>query len=117
MKNIYLDDDKHNRPTPHGFIRTYSVEQLIQKLDMYKTIDTISLDNDLGSKLDGIDFVKIWINKCIENNCSWTIKNVIIHSANPIAVKNMYSLLNQAKKHHLIDANITEKSKLFKNER
>lgn len=113
MHNIYLDDDKINRPTPSGFIRAYRVETLINLLTKYKNIDTVSLDNDLGSHLDGIDFVKIWIDKCIENNCPWKIKTVIIHSANPIAVKNMYSLLNQAKHHYLINSNIIQKSKLY----
>lgn len=113
MISIYLDDDGLNRPTPNGYQRAYQVDQLIKLLNQQKHVATISLDNDLGNKLDGLDFVKMWLNSIAKGQCHWQIDHIILHSANPIAVNHMYSLINQARRMNLIKTTVKIRSKLY----
>lgn len=90
---IYLDDDLQYRVTPDGYIRFTTGEDLISYVESSNEIeiDTISFDNDLGLNiLEGYDVFKYMIDN------SWDVKNVIIHSANVVARKNMESYLNSA---------------------
>ena len=113
MISIYLDDDRINRPTPTGYHRVYQVNQLIKLLTQQKHVATVSLDNDLGGNLDGLDFVKRWLDRAANHQCPWQIDHVIIHSANPIAVEHIASLINQARQLNLINTTVEIRSKLY----
>lgn len=88
---VYLDD---KRVTPEGFdVRTYTAEETIE---LVKTgqVTCISLDNDLGRKLEGYD-----VAKCIEDLAFWNkIPRMewAIHSANPEARRFMVMALRNA---------------------
>lgn len=92
--NIYLDDE---RPTPKDFIRTYTVEETI-KLIEENDVFILSLDNDLGfpgqPDKEGYQVVR-WLeerhhpnnpNRVPMKRCP---ENIVPHSANPRAVKDM----------------------------
>lgn len=101
MKKIklFLDDV---RPAPDGYQLVKTVNELQRKVIQYEHINEVSLDNDLGTNhLEGYDFVKWFIQQKIENK-PYTINIFHIHSANPIAVTNMRSLLSNAIKCGLI---------------
>lgn len=89
---VYLDDDLEYRITPEGYTRFTTGEELINYVDKYDpTIDTISFDNDLGEDiLEGYDVVKYMILN------DWRVSNVIVHSANIVARKNMESYILSA---------------------
>lgn len=85
--NIYLDDE---RPTPEGFIRTYTVEETIDLIKANEgNIYKLSLDNDLGSGLSEGKEVLKWIEEQAFHNTLKPIPHIIIHSQNPVAVDEM----------------------------
>lgn len=87
MIKIYLDDI---RPTPVGFIRTYTVEETIDLIKKHNgDIEMVSLDNDLGTGyLEGREVMK-WIEESAFHNTLLPISNLIIHSGNNVAVDEM----------------------------
>ena len=87
MIKIFLDD---LRPTPDGFIRTYTVEETIKAiLEHDGNIDTVSLDNDLGDGLDEGRKVMDWIEASAYFDMLRPIPNLLIHSGNNVAVDGM----------------------------
>lgn len=93
--NIILDDDLINRPTPSGFKRFTTGNDLIQFMleNPNIIIDEITFDNDLGRDLpEGYDVVK----QMVLNH--WNVNKINIHSANIIAVSNMVSFIKSAKR-------------------
>ena len=81
---IYLDD---TRPCPQGWTLVMSAELAI---DMLKqgTVDTISLDHDLGkNKKTGYDVVK-WIEKEVATK-GFVPPNIKVHSQNTVGRKNI----------------------------
>lgn len=88
---IYLDDD---RETPEGFdVRTYTAEETIELVKTGK-VTRISLDNDLGRKLEGYD-----VAKCIEDLAFWgKIPRLewSVHSGNSSAKQFMLMALRNA---------------------
>lgn len=85
---IYLDD---TRPCPQGWILVMSAEVAI---DMLKqgSVDTISLDHDLGeNKKTGYD-VLLWIEKEVAT-MRFVPPKMIIHTQNPVGRKNMEAAL------------------------
>jgi hypothetical protein len=89
--SVFLDDA---RLTPDGFdVRTYTAEETIELVKTGK-VTYISLDNDLGRKLEGYD-----VAKCIEDLAFWNKIPRIewsIHSANPEARRFMVMALRNA---------------------
>ena len=85
--NIFLDD---KRETPDGYIRTYTVEETINLIKTNNgNINTVSLDNDLGTGFkEGREVMK-WIEGQAFNNELLPIPNLIIHSGNPVAYDEM----------------------------
>jgi hypothetical protein len=89
---IYLDDDirvfegKPARPTPKGWIRVYTYEEAIDGLQTGK-VEEISLDNDLGTDLEGYDVLK-WIEK-MTFETHFRPPKIHIHSANIVAREKM----------------------------
>lgn len=94
MVKIYLDD---KRPTPEGFIRTYTVEETIELIRTHNgNIETVSLDNDLGDHIrEGRDVMK-WIEERAFHDALLPIPNLLIHSGNPVAIDEMRFSSNNA---------------------
>lgn len=84
---IYLDDE---RSTPDGYIRTYTVEETIALIQTNNgDVETVSLDNDLGTGLkEGREVMK-WIEEQAYHNTLLPIPHLIIHSGNPVAQDEM----------------------------
>jgi hypothetical protein len=91
---IYLDDD---RKTPEGYIRTYSVEETIELIAKNNgSVETVSLDNDLGIGFrEGREVMK-WIEEQAFNNTLLPIPHLIIHSGNNVAADEMKKARNNA---------------------
>lgn len=100
MVNIIIDDDLIYRKTPKDFIRFTDSEGILSF--MHKNpdieIDKITFDNDLGlDSLEGYDIIKVMV------EYNWNVKEVNIHSANVVAVKNSVGIINSAIRHSIID--------------
>lgn len=98
--NIIIDDDLTNRQTPKSFTRFSTGYDLLQFMMQHPNthIDNITFDNDLGTGLpEGYDLVKEMVN----NN--WHVVHINIHSANIVAVTNMISYIQSAKKMNVFD--------------
>lgn len=100
--NIIIDDDPI-RKTPNGFKRFYNSDELIDFIQSHDPIiENITFDNDLGyDSLEGYEIVKMLIAD------SWHVKNVNLHSANIVAVKNMKQILESAIRHDMLPDLIT----------
>ena len=86
--NIFLDDV---RETPHGFIRTYTVDETIEELKVNNgNVGILSLDNDLGLGLPEGYFVLDWIEEQVMTNPDFIMPDMIrIHSQNMAAKVRM----------------------------
>lgn len=97
MVSIYLDDE---RPTPTGWIRTYSVQETIDLIRQHEgNIYQISLDNDLGVGLDEGYHVMNWIEKEAFNNTLKPIPHLMIHTGNSSARDRMMKARHNAWKY------------------
>ena len=90
---IYLDDE---RKVPDGFIGANSVNQAISLIEEIEqkggTVALLDLDHDLGKFAnDGGDAIKL-LYYLIERE---TFYPVTIHSANPVGVQNMQTLVDR----------------------
>lgn len=96
MTNYMIDDDRQYRPTPKGFKRYYTPQELMNAIKYEDHIGMITIDNDLGDhskpEIDGQVIVK-WMVRLGINAEAYNI-----HSANVIAVANMVSYLRSAMK-------------------
>jgi hypothetical protein len=80
---VYLDDI---REAPDGWIRVHTYEEAIEALKTGK-VEQISLDNDLGTELEGYDVAK-WIEQqTFETN--FRPPKIWIHSANLVGRHNI----------------------------
>lgn len=93
---IYLDD---LRPTPDGYVRTYTVEETIELIRQNDgQIEVISLDNDLGTGfLEGREVAK-WIEEQAFHGNIKMIPEIIIHSGNNVAQDEMKTARKNAYK-------------------
>lgn len=111
--SIFLDDV---RSPPKGTTLVRSFEEfrdLIKSTDVSK-IREISFDHDLGeegeSERSGYDAAKWLIEYLIDNNLEMTdLKQLRIHSANPVGAENIRSYLISAQ-----EANILPKKTVIK---
>lgn len=91
-----IDDDRQYRPTPKGFKRYYTPQELMNAIKYEDHIGMITIDNDLGDhskpEIDGQVIVK-WMVRLGINAEAYNI-----HSANVIAVANIVSYLRSAMK-------------------
>lgn len=93
---IFLDDE---RPTPAGWVRTYSVEETISYLQT-KLITHLSVDNDLGS-LDSITEgfnVLNWLEAQVFNDPSFPVPEITVHSNNAARVQSMLATIKSIKR-------------------
>ena len=100
MVNIIIDDDLAYRKTPKGFIRFTDSEGVLSFMNKNPDVEIgkITFDNDLGiGSLEGYDIIKVMIEH------KWNVKEVNIHSANVVAVKNSVGIINSAIRHSIID--------------
>lgn len=78
---IYLDDQ---RSAPHGWVRAYWPQEVIWLLEN-ATVETISLDHDLGDDQRGTGYdVILWIEEAVATR-GYKPPTILIHSANPPA--------------------------------
>lgn len=84
---VYLDDE---RPTPEGWVRTYTPKETIELLKTRK-VTHLSLDHDLGDdvKIGTGYHVLLWIEEEQYNDSSFPIPHMEVHSANPAGVYRM----------------------------
>ena len=76
---LYLDDaDEEERPTPAGWVRVYTVDETIERLESGQVVE-ISLDFDLHRSCDGtgLDVLR-WIDRRIATDPDWPVP-VAIH--------------------------------------
>ena len=84
---VFLDDA---RPTPEGWLRTYTVKETIDLL-LTGDVTHLSLDNDLGFsdyKTEGYNVLD-WLEEHIEYNPNFPIPEITIHSANTTRRQSM----------------------------
>jgi hypothetical protein len=84
---VFLDDE---RPTPEGFVRTYSVEETT-KLLLTRQVQFISLDNDLGSldpNTEGYNILN-WLEQEVFNDPTFPIPEMVVHSSNASRAMSM----------------------------
>lgn len=100
--NLYLDD---SRDCPKDFVLAKTIEEAIYYLKNFK-VNILSLDHDLGidknGKLlpTGYDLVKY----ICENNIY--IKEVYLHTDNPVGRENMYETLIASQRRGFISKDI-----------
>lgn len=86
---VFLDDI---RSIPAGYVGARGYEECIRILTENKgNVEVISFDHDLGELKTGYD-VCLWV---VENEYYEGLKTVILHSANPVGVKNMIQLFDR----------------------
>jgi hypothetical protein len=86
---VYLDDD---RETPEGWQRVYTVEEAVRLLET-RTVEALSVDNDLGlNQLEGHN-VLTWLEAEIYFDETFPLPIITIHSANPTRVEHMQRAL------------------------
>jgi hypothetical protein len=86
---VYLDDE---RETPEGWTRTTTVEQTVRLLET-RTVESLSLDNDLGlDQLEGHEVLS-WLESQIYFDATFPLPIITIHSANPTRVEHMQRAL------------------------
>ena len=99
--DIILDDDLENRPTPKGFKRfvTGNDLRLFMLMNPMIKIGYITFDNDLGDGLpQGYDLVKQMVFD------EWHVTNINVHSANTVANRAMIQTINGAIRHGMFHA-------------
>lgn len=93
IMKVFLDDI---RSTPAGWTRTYTVHETIELLKTGK-VTHLSLDHDLGTKLDGHD-VLVWIEEQVAINDFNPPEEIFIHSANSVARQEMQAAINSIRR-------------------
>ena len=91
---IYLDD---LRPTPYGWERAYTPDQVISLLERYQ-VDEVSLDHDLGldNNVTGYDVLK-WIEWKVATT-NYSPPEVTIHTSNPAGRQRMLLAVSSIKR-------------------
>lgn len=84
-KKIFLDDE---RDTPLGYIRTHTVEETIELLKA-EDVDTLSLDNDLGTGLKEGYQVMDWLEDQVRNYGLRPPIHMMFHTHNTIRKQYM----------------------------
>jgi hypothetical protein len=91
--NIFLDDVRDSPDDSWVLVR--NVKSCL-KLLKTETVDTLSLDHDLGSeKIEETGYaVLLWIERRIISKKSYVPpRSIIIHSANPVGRDRMYAAI------------------------
>ena len=89
---VFLDDI---RDTPEGWVRAYTVPELIDIFRKYASeITELSLDHDLGSdQKSGYDFMR-WLESQVFANKFDSIPKIGFHTANPVGREQMELVLD-----------------------
>ena len=96
--NMFIDDE---RIAPYPWIHIYSGEDLIEALkNSTVTIDTLSMDHDLGSGIDGYETLKKIVYSYPE--VLDKVMRIQFHTDNAVGRTNMYKLLKNAQRCHVI---------------
>jgi hypothetical protein len=86
---IYMDDARN---TPHGWTRTYTVEETITMLES-RMVTFLSLDNDLGEgQAEGYKVLD-WLEEQVYTDMTFPIPEITIHSSNAARVEYMQRAL------------------------
>lgn len=96
MKKIFLDDKRSFEiPIQCGYCCVRSYEKCILLISIFKEIDVINLDYDLGEFKTGLDILKYIVNNKIR------VKEIYIHSTDSEGVKMMESYIAKHLQHVL----------------
>lgn len=97
MIKIYLDDLRY---TPHGWLRTYTVDETIQALqDNEGNVEALSLDNDLGFMQKEGHKVAEWLEKVVMTQGYPAPEILIAHTANIVARAKMETIFNNIRRY------------------
>lgn len=91
---IFLDDIRTPTVNSWEIVRTYTdFKKLIDSLESLIPVKCISLDHDLGDDEDGtgMSAVRYLINRILDRR--EIPPTILIHSANPVGVENMISII------------------------
>lgn len=90
---LFIDDLRS--PKGEGWQIARSYEGAIRIVNSYGAPCFVSFDNDLGIGKEGYDFAKWLVDQDLEQEGKFlpTTFDFHVHSANPVAVKNIESLL------------------------
>jgi len=89
MIKIYLDDKRKFPEKELGYTSVRTYKECILLLSIYKRVDVINLDYDLGTKATGYD-VLVYMK---ENNI--IPKEIIVHSTHPFGVYDMEEYIKE----------------------
>lgn len=93
---VWLDDV---RPAPKGYIHAKTADDAIYLFNHFE-IEFISLDHDLGDnsvpERDGMTVLD-HIERVCFTNPRYPIPDMIVHSANPVAKKDMNTVIRKIK--------------------
>lgn len=106
LYKIWLDDA---REAPEGYLHIKTAEECIAFLEIqWYNIEILSLDHDLGeNKQTGYDVVK-YIEERVHIIGSYVTFQMLIHSDNPVGIKNMKAGIESIKKRDEINVKIAE---------
>lgn len=91
---LFLDDQ---RSPPKNFIHVKTFQECIDHL-VNNEVEVLSLDHDLGEEKTGYDVAQ-WISEKAITTDWKPPKLIVLHSMNPVGVKNMMVALDQILKH------------------
>lgn len=84
MIKLFLDDRRSfDLPSQYGYCCVRSYQECILLLSVYKDIDIINLDYDLGTKKTGLDVLRYMKQENIK------VKHIYIHSTHKDGVSQM----------------------------
>lgn len=83
-------------PNPDEIIWVHNYEEFVDTILKLGMPKMISFDNDLGKGLEGYDCAKWLVDYCLDNHIS--LPEWSVHSANPVAVENINTLLDNFKR-------------------
>ncbi|KKR04122.1 MAG: hypothetical protein UT32_C0034G0002 [Parcubacteria group bacterium GW2011_GWC2_39_14] len=100
---IYLDDNHQgDRPTPTGWMAAHNFQEFKDLLrdaeERKETIEAISFDNDLGPNEPEGKHIMKWLAETWPELLVGETE-VTVHSANPVASKDMRDYLEQCRKY------------------
>ena len=91
---VYLDD---TRPTPPGFLRAYWPNDVYEAVAWPETLDTLSLDHDLGDDTGGTGYHVLTYIEGLTPVIR-PPRTIVVHSANPVGRKRMEAAIESIRR-------------------
>lgn len=84
-RKLFLDDERD--PIDDSWIVFRNVPDLMNFIKKHIPFE-MSLDHDLGTDLTGYDFIKQYVDYCLDN-FEYSFVKIYVHSQNPVGKKNI----------------------------